>query len=97
MDKKHFEIDLTGVDTYGEFHTRIKNALDLPDYYGENLDALYDVLVELGDGWDIVFLHTRELEEALPRYAEKLKKLFNDAGREQKGLKIRFSAKEAEI
>ena len=33
----------------------LKKALDLPDYYGMNLDALYDVLTEFGSGWRIVF------------------------------------------
>ena len=65
MERMHFEIDLSGVDTYGEFHTRVKNALELPEYYGENLDALYDVLTELGEQWSITFYNTREMEEAL--------------------------------
>lgn len=89
MERRHFEIDLSGVDTYGEFHTRIKNALELPEYYGENLDALYDVLTELGGKWSITFQHTREMEEALPKYVEKLQRLFADACRERPGLEIK--------
>lgn len=27
-----------------EVHSFLKNTLNLPDYYGENLDALYDIL-----------------------------------------------------
>ncbi len=31
-----------------EAHTYLAEALDLPEYYGRNLDALYDCLTELG-------------------------------------------------
>ena len=88
MERTYFEVDLSGVDTYGEFHTRVKNALELPEYYGENLDALYDMLTELGGKWSITFHHTRELEEALPQYVAKLQRLFADACRQQPGLEI---------
>lgn len=37
-------IDLTGCQYLGEFHQRIKEALDFPDGYGENWDAFKDML-----------------------------------------------------
>ena len=30
-----------------EWHDYLKEALNLPDYYGKNLDALYDCLTEI--------------------------------------------------
>ncbi|MBE6949561.1 MAG: ribonuclease inhibitor [Ruminococcaceae bacterium] len=30
-------------------HDHIKTQLDFPDYYGRNLDALYDLLTERGE------------------------------------------------
>ena len=30
-------------------HQYLAHMLDLPDYYGKNLDALFDCLTELGD------------------------------------------------
>lgn len=87
---KTYEIDLTGVDTYGEFHNRMSNALSFPEYYGNNLDALHDMLTECGEETVITFLHTEEMREALPAYVEKLEKLFADAMQETKGLQIEF-------
>ncbi|MBR6023789.1 MAG: barstar family protein [Methanobrevibacter sp.] len=42
---KVYEIDGKLIAKDG--HKYLKKALDFPDYYGENLDALYDCLCEL--------------------------------------------------
>ena len=39
-----YTIDLTLVTTPREMHEQIKAALSLPEYYGMNLDALWDCL-----------------------------------------------------
>ena len=33
----------------GQAHRYLAHMLDFPDYYGKNLDALFDCLTELGD------------------------------------------------
>ena len=37
-------LDLTDCKYLSEMHERIKNSLDFPDYYGKNLDALWDCI-----------------------------------------------------
>lgn len=44
MSKKTAILDLTGCKYLGELHQRIKEALDFPDYYGENWDAFWDCI-----------------------------------------------------
>lgn len=41
---KQYLIDFTGVKTMWFFHEALQKGLDLPDYYGKNLDALWDWL-----------------------------------------------------
>lgn len=41
---KNINIDFAGCNYIGELHQKIKEALDLPDFYGANLDALWDSL-----------------------------------------------------
>ena len=41
---KIIELDLIGCQSLHELHTRIKEALHFPDYYGMNLDAFWDCL-----------------------------------------------------
>jgi len=40
-------LDGSKLKTIKDFHTEIRFILGLPDYYGENLDALWDCLT----GW----------------------------------------------
>ena len=53
--KKVFTVDLAGVRSAAKMHDAIAAALPLPEHYGRNLDALYDVLNEYGCNWKIVF------------------------------------------
>ena len=85
-----FYIDLKEVNTKEEFHKTLARELPLPDYYGENLDALYDVLTEYGDGWNIIFYNSTALEKAEPKMFERLRKTIKHALEECDDLKIRI-------
>ena len=41
-------IEIDGKLIKSEGHDYLKEALNFPDYYGKNLDALYDCLTEIG-------------------------------------------------
>ena len=42
--QKVVTLDLSGCQSLGEIHQRIKKAFDFPDFYGENWDAFEDML-----------------------------------------------------
>ena len=41
---RHFEVNFSGCRYVGELYQELKNQLELPDWCGENLDALWDAL-----------------------------------------------------
>jgi len=41
---KTIYIDFTDIGDYEDFYTQLKEKLTLPDYFGNNLDALSDVI-----------------------------------------------------
>ncbi|MDY3281090.1 barstar family protein [Dysosmobacter sp.] len=85
-----FTIDLAGVATPAELHRRVRAALPCPAWYGDNLDALYDLLTDQGSGWRITFLRTAETDTMLPAYTASLRRLCARAMAETPGLQIGF-------
>ncbi|MBO4708695.1 MAG: barstar family protein [Kiritimatiellae bacterium] len=55
LRKRRFVIDLAGVRSAARLHAVLAEMLPLPEGYGRNLDALYDILTEFGPNWRIVF------------------------------------------
>lgn len=41
---KEIYIDFTDIGDYEDFYEQLKSKIELPEYFGENLDALYDVI-----------------------------------------------------
>ena len=68
-------------------HEHIKEVLGLPDYYGKNLDALYDVLNELCG--EVVIKNFHDMEENLGSYAGAVMKTFVDAAAVNPEMKVR--------
>lgn len=88
--EKVFYIDLKGIITKDELHERLAEILPLPDYYGGNLDALYDVLTEQSEKWNLIFYNTCDLARKMPEYFGKLCKMALRAMEETEDLNIRF-------
>lgn len=53
---KRYIVDFRKVNNIKEAHSEMKKALDFPDYYGGNLDALNDALSELSTGSKVYIL-----------------------------------------
>lgn len=81
-------LDLTGCNTLGEIHQRIKKSFSFPDYYGENWDAFLDAFRTVGVPDKIVIKgegglpkemipHLKGMHEALAYMCEELARLGN--------------------
>ena len=64
-----------GIATKQALHEALAQALSFPDWYGHNLDALYDCLTDLDDA---VHLHLIGWEQ-LPEWKATFEAVFQDA------------------
>ena len=62
-----------------ELHKQMEQTLDFPEWYGGNLDALYDCLTELMQEVDICIQNPDALRQNLGDYAGKVLTVLQDA------------------
>ncbi len=72
------ELDFKDIKNKKMLHEYLKVQLGLPDYYGNNLDALHDCLEDCGNKFSICIYHYNDLEKEMGEYAEILLQVFKD-------------------
>ena len=79
-----FKIDFRNITRFYYVHKHLKDVFDFPDYYGENLDALWDCLS--GDDCPhdskIEIYGIEYLNKKFDGYGDRIKKLFEDLPKE---------------
>ena len=86
---REYVIDLLGVETKDRLHERIAEALELPEYYGNNLDALHDMLTEMAET-RITFANYLQADIAMTGYMDALRRMCRNASAETPDLVIVF-------
>lgn len=84
-----YELDGREMTTREALHAHLAQQLPLPDWYGRNLDALYDALTEMGGGV-IVLQHTSALLDSLGEYGWTALRTMIDAVKANPALEIRI-------
>ncbi|MDE7220289.1 MAG: barstar family protein [Oscillospiraceae bacterium] len=74
-----------------EAHDHLTERLALPDYYGRNLDALYDILTEREGPTRIMVRHGDTLLSWLGDYGKALLQTMIDASQANPGLEVLFA------
>ena len=69
-------------------HRYLKEQCKFPEYYGNNLDALYDVLTDREEPLEIQLTHAQELKEVLCGYGEAFIETLEDAAASGKNFTI---------
>ena len=77
------------IESKAMLHDRLQEALQLPAYYGRNLDALFDVLTERSEETELVITQWEALAEHLGHYAAALMDTLYDAAKENPKLTIK--------
>lgn len=75
------EIDGREVTGREDLHRRLAEQLALPEWYGKNLDALYDCLTEPGEKITLTLRGREALEERLGGYARTFQRVLEEASR----------------
>lgn len=66
------ELDGALMTSRGAAHDHLCARLEFPEYYGRNLDALYDLLTERGEPLTIVLRNKAALYRQMGAYGEAL-------------------------
>ena len=77
-EKKTVTLDLTGCQSLGEIHQRIKKAFDFPDFYGQNWDAFWDLLRNECDANKIEVLGENTVSKELEPSIEMINEILQE-------------------
>ena len=69
-------------------HDLLAEKFAFPDYYGRNLDALYDLLSAYPQQVSVTLIHANLLLKHLGRYGKSVIQTLNDASRDNVRLTI---------
>lgn len=73
-------IDGLSIKKKEDFYENIKKGLNAPQYFGNNLDALYDLLTEQPDILQIKFIHYNMMRQQLGiPFCQRILKVLQDA------------------
>lgn len=76
-------------------HAYLKEQCKFPEYYGNNLDALYDVLTDRTEPLEICLEYATELKEKLCGYGEAFIETLEDAAASCENFKFEMISEEA--
>lgn len=87
---KELIIDGKMMQSKGAMYTHLTRVFSLPSYFGNNLDALWDILTENDEPTEISFINVDLTREYLGNYGENLLGLLKRLAQENKNYTICF-------
>lgn len=85
---KKITINGKRLKTREALHKYISDKLSFPEYYGNNLDALYDCLSEINSPLNIIIKNKDIFEEELGQYAVNLILMLTDIQSSNPNIKV---------
>ena len=76
------------IETKLQLHEYIAKELNFPEYYGKNLDALFDNLTERSEETLIELINFEKLRKTFGIYADAFLDVLHDASEENKNIKF---------
>ena len=84
-------LDCSQIGTKAGLHLQLTELLNLPEYYGNNLDALADCLGDIHQETCLVLEHPEALQESLGDYADRLFRLLDHCASENPFLHVELT------
>ena len=84
---KTIKLEFKNIETMRALHIYLQYKLDFPAYYGRNLDALYDLLTEMGEEVGIILL-AEGVKGENAAYLPRLVRVMEDVAQENEKLHI---------
>ena len=81
-------LDIEKMRSLPMLHKYLHTALALPEYYGSNLDALYDCLTEMSESTELVVPKKVADEAYLGWYGQQFLQMLEDAAAANEALQI---------
>ena len=85
---KKIVLELEKMRSLPMLHKYLHTALALPEYYGANLDALYDCLTEIAESTELVVPKKVADEAYLGWYGQQFLQMLEDAAAENEALRV---------
>jgi ribonuclease inhibitor len=82
------ELDCSLMTGRAETHDYLKEKFFFPEYYGKNLDALYDLLTSAGEAMTIVLSNGKFIEENLGGYGSALLATIREAAEDNPNIEL---------
>ena len=87
---KKILINTEQISSRDALHDLLAAKLSLPDYYGRNLDALYDCLTEIGED-TVIAVYEAEDAGLMDGYMRRFRMVLRDAEEENPHLAVVFA------
>lgn len=81
-------LDLNKYSSRDELQEALAETMNFPDWYGRNLDALYDCLTDIVDPTCVGICHLEDDQSEMVKYRRKVVRVFQDAEEENDALCI---------
>lgn len=80
------ELDGSKMNSIQNTHMYLKESMELPEYYGENLDAMYDVMSDISENTFVFVLNSKQMRDSLGDYSVRMEQVWEDLEQSNKHL-----------
>jgi ribonuclease inhibitor len=91
MPVKHCTLNGKAMRSLDDFYDRILTLKDMPEHFGRNLDALWDVLSTDVEGpFEIIWKNADASKKLMGKDFDRVVKLFRDLEKERSDFKLKI-------